>query len=161
MGSGKGAESRAYMLGVFSGKVLLGACPLLAACSIWLCSNCKWKGREVVFFFSNMNSPGYIFAVFGYYSAKCTVHSLYNSKHYAFKICPKLFCKCRVTKQYWGTLSHSEALLNFWQTLLWKWYICSHLKTSDTWSTDEKHVLHCFSFSASSNDIRCFFFFLV
>lgn len=99
MGSGKSAESRAYMLGVSSGKVLLGACLLLAACSIWPCSNCKWKGREVCFF-SNMNSPGYIFAVFGYYSAKCSVHSLYNNKHYAFKICPKLFCKCRVTKQY-------------------------------------------------------------
>lgn len=50
MGSGKGAESRACTLGVFSSKVLLGACPLLAAYSIGPCSNFKCKGREVLFF---------------------------------------------------------------------------------------------------------------
>lgn len=96
MGSGKGAESRACMPGVFSRCCWVLALSLLPAPLGLAVISSEREGKHV--FFSNMNTPGYIFTVFGHCSAKCSVHSVYNSKYYAFKISPKLFFKCRITK---------------------------------------------------------------
>ena len=94
------AGSGAWVLGV-CGDGVTGCLPSARSLPQWGLQSLQVKGKGNTFFFSpNVSVPGYIFTVVGHYPIKYGIYSIYNSKHYAFKNCPKLFFNCRITQQY-------------------------------------------------------------